>query len=128
MAANPPDYDNVRLSGPDGIRYPLEAGKATFVVHKSQYLTALAGTVNLNVQQAASSYFSILNTAATTLVFPSLPGHEFTVNNLAASSGSVTVEVSGQSATAIAVAAGFLQKFIIDMNLGVVPTSAAVAV
>jgi hypothetical protein len=128
MAGNPPDYDNVRMGGPDGIRIPQEVGKATFVVHASQYLTGLTGTVTLNVQQAASSYFSITNTAATTLVFPSLPGKQFVINNLAASTGSVTVEVSGQSATPIAVAAGDLQAFVIDKNLGVVPVAAAVAV
>jgi hypothetical protein len=130
MAATPPDYDNVRWPGADGLRVPQEMAPATLKVKKGIYLTGAAatGTVTLLSNQAGANYFSISNTAATTLVFPSLPEHQFVVNNLAASSGSVTVEVSGQSATPIAVAAGYLQSFIIDKNLGVVPTSAAVAV
>jgi hypothetical protein len=125
-----PDYDNVRMPGADGLRIPTEMAPATFLVKKGVYLTGAAatGTVTLRSELAGASYFSISNTPATTLVFPSIPDHEFVVNNLAASSGSVTVEVSGQSATPIAVAAGFLQSFVIDKNLGVVPTSAAVAV
>ena len=123
-----PDYDNIRTGGPDGIRIPQEVGKCTFKVKADIYLTAVTGTVTLPSTQAGASYFSVSNTGATTLIFPLLPGHEFTVNNLAASSGSVTVEVLNQTATPIAVAAGYLQSFIIDKNLGGVPTSAAVAV
>jgi hypothetical protein len=128
MAGFPPDYDNVRWGGPDGLRVPQEVGKATLVVKREVTLSVTSGTITLPVDQAGSSYFSVLDTGATTLVFPSLPGHEFIVNNLAASAGSVTVEVASQSATAIAVAAGHLQHFVIDSALGVIPVAAAVAV
>jgi hypothetical protein len=130
MAGTPPDYDNVRWGGPDGIRVPQEVGKCTLVVKRAIILSAAAatGTVTLQVDQAGASYFSISNTGATTLIFPRLTAHEFVVNNLAASSGTVTVKVLGQTSTPIAVAAGFLQSFIIDPTIGVVPSSAAVAV
>jgi hypothetical protein len=128
MAGNPPDYDNERYGGPDGIRVPQEVGKCTYVVRRDITLTAITGTITLPIDQAGSSYFSITDTGATTLIFPSLPSHAFVINNLAASTGTVTVEVLGQTATPIAVAAGFLQSFVIDKALGVIPTSAAVAV
>ncbi len=127
-APTAPYYDDVRWPGAGGLRVPNEAAPASLAVYKELDLTGVSGTVTLNAQQAGRNYITVSNTAATTLVFPSLPGKAFIINNLAASSGSVTVEVSGQSATPIAVAAGFLQSFVIDTNLGVVPAAAAVAV
>jgi hypothetical protein len=123
-----PYYEDVRMPGSGALRVPTEAFPANLAVYKDLTLTGQAGTVTLNSQQASRTYFSITNNAAVTLVFPSIPGKEFIVNNLAASSNSVTVEVSGQSATPIAVAAGFLQHFVIDAALGVVPAAAAVAI
>ena len=128
MAGTPPDYDDVRWGGPDGLRIPQEVGKATLAVKKTATLTAVTGSVALTPDQAGASYFSVLDTGATTLVFPSLPGHAFIVNNLAASTGAVTPEVTGQSAATTAVAAGHLQHFVIDAALGVIPVAAAVAV
>ena len=31
-AGSPPDYDNVRMGGPQGLRIPTEQGKATFAL------------------------------------------------------------------------------------------------
>jgi hypothetical protein len=123
-----PFYEDVQMPGNGALRVPTEAYPASLAVYKDLTLAAVSGTVTLNSQQASRTYFSVSNTGATTLVFPSIPAKEFIVNNLAASSGSVTVEVSGQSATPIAVAAGFLQHFVIDANLGVVPAAAATAI
>ena len=44
MAGTAPDYDNIRMGGPDGIRIPTEVGKCTFVVTTSQNINAGATT------------------------------------------------------------------------------------
>lgn len=128
MAALPPYYDDVRWPGADGLRVPQEASPATLTVKKQVTLSSVTGSVTLSPQQAGGNYFEVTNTGATTLIFPSLPGHEFTIANLSGSSSTTTPEVSGQSASAIAVSAGYVQKFVISSTLGVIPAAAAVAI
>jgi hypothetical protein len=96
-----PDYDNVRLGGPDGLRYPLEAGRATFVVKKEVDLGTLASgsTTTLTPAQAQASLITATPQGACTLVFPScLPGHMALILNLASTGGyTITVEISGNT-------------------------------
>lgn len=105
MAANPPDYDNVRLGGPDGLRYPLEQGKATFAL-KHQVSINIGGagstnTVNLAMNQTIGSEYVFTNagSGATAVVWPgAFPALVFVVHNN--SGQAMTLGVTGQTAIA----------------------------
>ena len=45
MAASAPNFDNVRLGGPDGLRYPLELAPATFAVTTAPTYYTAAGAI-----------------------------------------------------------------------------------
>lgn len=133
MAANPPDYDNVRLSGPDGIRYPLEVGKATFVVGKEVdlNLAGMTSPILLNPTQLGN-YFTLAGaTGAFTIQFPFGSGSkQFGVANH--SGQTVTFQVAaapgGTASTGVAVSNNFRQILCIDRSLGDVrPLAAAIA-
>lgn len=111
MAANPPDYDNVRWGGPDGLRVPQEAGKATLAIKKLSNVNVgtqgAANSVTLLPDQALASELVITNsvssTTASTVSFPgAFPGHLFVAFNNTASG--CTVKVVGQ--TGISVGSG----------------------
>jgi hypothetical protein len=51
MAASAPDYENIRLGGPGGLRYPLEVGKGVFLVQAdSGTVPALSSTLSAAAQ------------------------------------------------------------------------------
>lgn len=75
-----PDWDNVRLGGPDGIRYPLEQGKCCFVVTDSQNVN-IGGTTYITVAGAIPlvSGTYIINGSgalAMTLATPTTPAQD----------------------------------------------------
>ncbi len=45
MAASAPNFDNVRLGGPDGLRYPFELAPATFAVTTAPTYYTAAGAI-----------------------------------------------------------------------------------
>ena len=114
------DYDNSRLGGPDGLRYPLEAGKGTFIIKKEVDLGSVSGTINLNPQQAGASLITLTPSAAVTLVFPiTQPGHETLIQNNSATYA-VTVEVSGNTTNTAVVAPSTLALVVqLGTNSGV---------
>lgn len=108
MAATPPDYDNVRWGGPDGLRVPQEAGKATLALKQEIDINVggagSTNTVNLTSAQQSGSYYTVTNagSGATTVNFPvgAAPGHVFTVYNN--SGQTCTFKVSGLTGVAVA--------------------------
>jgi hypothetical protein len=130
-----PDYDNVRLSGPDGLRYPLEVGKGTFVVEKEVDLvfTGLASPVLLSPLQIGGYYTFASASGAFTVSFPygssskifavaNHSGQTITVNIAAGPGGSPA------ASTGVAVSTAFRQMLCIDHALGDVrPLAAAIA-
>lgn len=116
-----PDYDNVRLGGPDGLRYPLEAGKATFALKQEVDINVggagSTNTVNLLMTQVTGNYITVTNagSGATTVVFPGvIPGHEFIAYNN--SGQACTFMVTGK--TGISVANGKRAILVIDKVAG----------
>lgn len=102
MAGTPPDYDNVRQGGPNGLRIPQEQGKATYAIKKLVSISlggaGSTNTVNLTPDQTLASEYVVTNagSGATTLVWPgAFPGHAFVVYNN--SGQALTLEVTGQS-------------------------------
>lgn len=107
MPATAPNYDNVRMGGPDGLRIPQEAGSATFDV-------SLLGTIPMGVLTAATSLtLAPPNTSAselvvtgsgafaTTLNLPtSFPGSFYILFNNTANT--VTLKVLGQTGVTVA--------------------------
>jgi hypothetical protein len=45
MAASAPNFDNIRLGGPDGLRYPMELAPATFAVTTAPTYYTAAGAI-----------------------------------------------------------------------------------
>lgn len=107
MAATPPNYDNVRWGGPDGLRVPTEAGNATLEVALSAtialgVLTA-AATVNLMPPQTSASEIVVTGSGAfaATLNLPApFAGSSYVVFNNTAST--VTLKVAGQTGVTVA--------------------------
>jgi hypothetical protein len=103
-----PDYDNQRYGGPDGIRYPAEAGKATFALKQEIDINVggagTTNTVNLTSLQVDGSYYTVTNagSGATTVNFPvgAAVGHVFAVYNN--SGEACTFKVSGQTGVSVA--------------------------
>lgn len=134
MPSTPPSYDNVRLGGPDGIRYPLEVSKATFVVGKEVDidLTKTPSPVILSPDLAGGNYFTFVNgPVASTVQFPY--GNSSKLFVVANHSGSaVTVQIAAgpgvAASTGVSVANNFRQILCIDRSLGDVrPAAAAIA-
>jgi hypothetical protein len=103
MAGTAPYYDNERYGGPSGIRYPQEAGKATFMVDKNVSHSYASGTAdwNMNPEETAGSVYSvILAGGAANAIFPALvPGKHFVVNN--GSGQTITFKVTGKTGIAV---------------------------
>lgn len=108
---SPPDYDNVRQGGPDGLRIPQEQGKATYAIKKLSNVDigtqGSSSSVTLISSQTLSSELVVTNsvssTVAATVNFPgAFPGHMFVVFNNTASG--CTFKVAGQ--TGISVGSG----------------------
>lgn len=93
-----PYYDDVRWPGADGLRVPQEAAPASLSVYKELVLTQTTGTVNLNSKQAGSSLITVTPTANMIINLPGCqPGKEIIINNLAAITFTVTVQVLGNT-------------------------------
>jgi hypothetical protein len=129
-----PTYDNVRLAGPSGLRYPLEVHNATFVVSKELDIdfTKMLSPVVLTPDQAGGNYFTFANGAvASTVQFPF--GNSSKIFAVANHSGSaVTVQVAAgpgvAASTGVSVANNFRQLLVLDRSLGDVrPLAAAIA-
>lgn len=136
MAGSPtaPMYDNIRLGGPDGLRYPLEVQHATFVVGKELDIdfTKMLSPVILTPDQAGGNYFTFANgPVASAIQFPY--GSASKIFAVANHSGSaVTVQIAASSgvaaSTGVSVANNFRQILCIDHSLGDVrPLAAAIA-
>ncbi len=98
-----PYYDDIRLGGSHGLRYPLEAGPATFAISKQVDLGSVSGTVTLTSQQALASLITANPSAALTLVFPGcFPGHTAKILNLSGTY-TITAEVSGNAVNTVTV-------------------------
>jgi len=106
MAGSPPDYDNVRMGGPDGIRIPQEMGKCTFGIQEEVDINVgtlgVANVVTLQANQLRPSYMYVTNaSAAATIKWPAvLPGLVFTVSNQ--SGEAVTFMVTGETGVQVA--------------------------
>lgn len=129
-----PLYDNIRLGGPDGLRYPLEVQHATFVVSKEVDIdfTKMPSPVVLTPDQAGGNYFTFANGAvASTLQFPYGSGSKiFAVANHSGSAVTVQIAASAgvAASTGVSVANNFRQMLCIDRSLGDVrPLAAAIA-
>lgn len=100
----PPDYDNIRQGGPDGIRIPQEQGKCTYAIKKlvTVNLTTSASPYTLAPSETlASEVITTSATAASSVVWPgAFPGHLFAVYNNSGST--VTFKVTGQTGVAVA--------------------------
>jgi hypothetical protein len=135
MAGTAPDYDNVRLGGPSGLRYPTEVGKASFVVGKEVdlVLTGVTSPLLLTSTQLGN-YFTVASASgATTISFPY--GSSSKIFAVANHSGStITFNIaagpggSPAASTGVAVTTAFRQMLCIDHALGDVrPLAAAIA-
>jgi hypothetical protein len=130
-----PDYDNVRLGGPDGIRYPLEVGKAAFFVEKEVDLvfTGLTSPLALTPQQLGNYFTFASASGAFTVSFPYGSGSKiFAVANHSGQTITVNIAAgpggSPVASTGVAVANNFRQMLCIDHALGDVrPLAAAIA-
>jgi len=106
MAGTPPDYDNVRWAGPDGLRVPLEMGKATLAVTQEQDINVgtqgTANVVTLQSSQLRATVYYVTNASgAASLVWPAvLPGVQFTINNQ--SGQALTAKVTGKTGIVVA--------------------------
>lgn len=106
MAGSPPDYDNIRQGGPDGLRIPQEQGKATYAVKK--LVTVNLGTegsgnvYTLLPSETLSSEVIVTNgSGAATVKWPgAFPGHVFVAYNN--SGATCTFQVTGQTGVAVA--------------------------
>lgn len=130
-----PDWDDVRMGGPDGLRIPQEVGKASFVVGKEVDLvfTGLISPLLLKSTQLGNYFTFASATGAFTVSFPygsssktfavaNHSGQTITVNIAAGPAGSPA------ASTGVAVANNFRQMLCIDRSLGDVrPLAAAIA-
>jgi|SRR6185437_1310609 len=108
MAGNPPDYDNVRWPGADGLRVPQEVSPATLAVKKLSNVNigtqGASSSVTLYPSQCLASELVITNTVnstvAASVVFPgAFPGHIFVASNQTASG--CTFKVVGQTGVSV---------------------------
>lgn len=109
MAGTAPDYSNIRMGGPKGLRIPAEGGPATFTLKKLVSINiggvGSTNTVTLTPAQALGSEIILTNagSGATTVVFTgALPGHIFVVFNN--SGQAATFKVLGQTGISVATA------------------------
>lgn len=135
MAPTAPDWDNVRLGGPDGLRIPQEVGKASFLVGKEVDLvfTGLTSPLALAPQQLGN-YFTLASASgAFTVSFPyGSASHLFLVANHSGQTITFNVAAgpggSPAASTGVAVSNNFRQLLVIDHALGDVrPAAAAIA-
>jgi hypothetical protein len=134
-APTAPDFDNVRLGGPDGLRYPIEVGKASFIVGKEVDLvfTNLTSPYTLLPNQLGNYFTFASASGAFTVSFPyGMGSKEFLVANH--SGQTVTVNIAAgpggtpAASTGVAVSNNFRQMLCIDHALGDVrPAAAAIA-
>lgn len=103
MGGTAPDYDNVRMGGPDGLRIPTEASKATFVLKKLISHSYASGSADWNMtpDEAQGSYYSVTSAGGgANAIFPAAyPGKIFVVNNT--SGQTITFKVSGGSGVGV---------------------------
>jgi hypothetical protein len=133
MPATAPDYDNVRMGGPDGLRIPQEVGKAAFLVGKEVDLvfTGLTSPLLLNTTQLGNYYTLASASGAFTVSFPYGSGSKlFLVANH--SGQTITFNIAAGSgvaaSTGVAVSNNFRQLLCIDHALADVrPAAAAIA-
>ena len=109
MAGTPPNYDNVRMGGPDGLRIPQEAGVADFAVNKlvTIALGALSAdnATTLTPDQCQASEIIVTASGAHNVVLSlpgAFPGHLYTVFASVATGQTVTLKVTGQTGVAVA--------------------------
>ncbi len=131
----PPDFDNIREGGPDGLRHPLEVGKAAYIVSKEVdlVLTGLTSPLTLTNQQLGN-YFTIASASgAFTISFPyGMASKEFIVANHSGQTITFNIAAgpggSPAASTGVAVSNNFRQFLCIDHALGDVrPAAAAIA-
>lgn len=133
MAATPPDYDNVRMGGPDGIRIPQEVGKSAFLVEKEVDLvfTGLTSPLTLTPTQLGNYFTFASASGAFTVSFPYGSGSKiFAVANHSGQTVTVNIAAApgGSASTGVAVSNNFRQMLCIDKALGDVrPLAAAIA-
>jgi|SRR5580692_4241259 hypothetical protein len=134
-APTAPDFDNIRFGGPDGLRMPLELGKASLIASKEVDLvfTSLSSPVLLTPQQLGNYFTFASASGAFTVSFPygsasklflvaNHSGQTITVNIAAGPGGSPA------ASTGVAVSTAFRQLLCIDHALGDVrPAAAAIA-
>lgn len=130
-----PDWDNVRMGGPDGIRIPQEVGKCTFIVGKEVDLvfTALTSPYTLTSQQLGNYFTFASASGAFTVSFPyGSSSKQFLVANHSGQTVTVNITAgpggSPAASTGVAVSNNFRQLLCIDKALGDVrPAAAAIA-
>ena len=130
-----PDYDNVRMGGPDGLRIPQEVGRAAFLVGKEVDLvfTNLTSPVLLTTLQLGNYYTLASASGAFTVSFPYGSGSKiFVVANHSGQTITFNIAAgpggSPAASTGVAVATGYRQLLVIDKALGDVrPGAAAIA-
>lgn len=130
-----PDWDNVRLGGPDGLRYPLEVGKASLIAGKEIdiSLTGLTSPLLLSSIQLGNYFRTTNATGAFTISFPyGSSSKQFLVANTSGQTITFNIAAgpggSPAASTGVAVATGFRQLLCIDRVLGDVrPAAAAIA-
>ena len=108
MAGNPPDYDNVRWPGADGLRVPQEMAPSTLAVKKNNAIDigtqGSGNSITLAPNQALSSELVITNTVssttAATVNWPAaFPGLIFVAYNNTASG--CTFKVTGKTGVSV---------------------------
>jgi len=103
--ASAPDFDNVRWGGPDGLRVPQEAGKATLAL--KQMVTVNGGgssTWTLLSTEISASELVVTNMGSITSVVSlsaAYPGKVYAFKNSTGSGSTCTLKVSGQTGTAV---------------------------
>jgi hypothetical protein len=134
-APTAPDFDNVRMGGPDGIRIPQEVGRCSFLVGKEIDLvfTSLSSPVLLSPIQLGN-YFTLASASgAFTVSFPYGSGSKiFAVANHSGQTITFNIAAgpggSPAASTGVAVSTAFRQMLCIDKALGDVrPLAAAIA-
>jgi hypothetical protein len=130
-----PDWDNERYGGPEGIRYPAEVGKATFVVGKEVDLvfTNLTSPYTLLPTQLGNYLTFASASGAFTVSLPYGSGSKlFLVANHSGQTVTVNIAAgpggSPAASTGVAVSNNFRQLLCIDHAIGDVrPAAAAIA-
>ncbi len=121
MTIAAPYYDDVRLTGAGSLRVPTEANPASLATYKQYTIPASTGTVALTPSQAGASLIAVTPTANMIVTLPGCqPGKIILLQNLAAATYTVTVEVAGNT-TNTAVVPANTNAFVAQTasNLGV---------